>query len=262
MDRLEERLKRLKRENKLGLMTHVIVGYPDLDKTADIIQAMDRSGVDLIELQIPFSDPLADGPTIMRACEVALENGSTVRDAFNLATQLSDKISVPLLFMAYFNTVFKYGVERFCRDAAKAGVCGLIIPDIPVEEDREEGFSEQCSRYKLANIRVISPVSTKERIIKNAKMGTGFVYCTARQGITGTEKGLDIKVIKYLDTVKKNFRIPLALGFGISSKKDVDLVRGHTDIVVLGSAIVELIGSSDKDKIGKNVTEFIKGLGV
>lgn len=225
----------------MKLMTHVVVGYPSLRETEDLVLLMDKVGVDYIELQIPFSDPLADGPTIMKACEASLGNGTKVAEAFLLARKLSGKIKTPLLFMAYFNIVFSYGVEKFCQDSKEAGIKGLIVPDFPLEEERTEHFNGILKKYDLLNIKVLSPASTEARIKLNAKVGTGFVYCTARQGITGAEKGFDSNVIKYLKTVRKYFKIPIALGFGISKREHVRQIEGLADMAVVGSAILDII---------------------
>ena len=246
----------------MKLMTHVVVGYPSLAATEHIVRIMDSLNVSYIELQIPFSDPLADGPTIMKACEESLAHGTRVSDAFVLAKKLSKEVKAKLLFMAYFNTVFTYGVEQFCKDAKATGITGLIVPDMPIEEEGNEHFSKNCERYGLDNIRVLSPVSTKQRIQKNAKVGTGFVYCTARQGITGVGKTLDPKVIDYLKLVKKEFSLPLAVGFGISKKEHIDVLKGVADIAVVGSALIDVINRSNKETTEKNVKAFIEKLDV
>src|SRR3989338_7466936 len=175
MNKIDQKLAQLAKEKRLGLMTHVIVGYPSIPQTLEIVQEMERAGVDFVELQIPFSDPLADGPTIMKACEVALARGTKVSDAFVVMKKLSQEVVIPLLFMAYYNTVFNYGVEKFCRDAKEAGCQGLIVPDVPIEEEENEHFIAMCKKYHLFNIRVVSPSSTDERLTKNAEVSTGFV---------------------------------------------------------------------------------------
>jgi tryptophan synthase alpha subunit len=144
MNKIDQRLEILKQQKRLGLMTHVVVGYPSLESTEKIVHLMAEEKVDFIELQIPFSDPLADGPTIMRACEQSLERGTKVKDAFLLAKKMSLSVDTPLLFMAYYNTVFKYGVEKFCQDAKGAGISGLIVPDMPLEEEEGEKFGQTC----------------------------------------------------------------------------------------------------------------------
>lgn len=243
---------------KIDLMTHVVVGYPSLKETEDLVLLMDKVGVNYIELQIPFSDPLADGPTIMKASEASLKNGIRVKDAFDLARSLKSKVKTPLLFMAYFNILFAYGIEKFCKDSKEAGIAGLIVPDFPLEEEDTEHFNEALKKYGLFNIKVLSPASTEERIKMNAEVGTGFVYCTARQGITGAEKGFDQKVIKYLKTVKKHFKIPVALGFGISKKEHIQQMEGLADVAVVGSAILDII-NQEKNYLA-NVGKFLEDL--
>lgn len=262
MTKLELQLKKIKQENRVGLMTHVVIGYPTLTDTVSLVKAMAAKGVDIVELQIPFSDPLADGPTIMKACESALKAGIKVKDAFVIMQELSKAVAIPLLFMAYYNTVFHYGVEKFCRDAKKAGAAGLIVPDMPLEEEANEGFYKACKKHGLYAIHVISPASTKDRLQKNAKVADGFIYCTARQGITGAKKSLNSDLASYLKTVRTYFKIPLAVGFGISTPEHVQALRGNADIAIVGSAIIDIINKSKKDSMLKNVRDFIKSLKV
>lgn len=244
---------------RLKLMAHVVVGYPSLEATLQLVKLMDKIGVDFVELQIPFSDPLADGPTIMKASEKALENGVRVKDAFEVAKQLSKEVSVPLLFMAYYNNVFKYGVEKFCKDAKNAGISGLIVPDIPIEEEKTEHFMQNCEENNLIHIHVLSPASTDERLEKNAKVSKGFIYCTARQGITGAKNTLDPKIGEFLKRVRKFFNIPIAVGFGISSRERVNLIQEYADIAVVGSAVLDIIDANPKDYL-KKVESFLEDL--
>ncbi len=146
MNLIDKQLIKIKNENRIGLMTHMVVGFPSLDKTISLVKNMAEAGVDFVELQIPFSEPLADGPTIMGACEKALRDGFKVKDAFDVAANLSKDLEIPLLFMSYYNIVFKYGTEKFCADAKKAGISGLIVPDIPFEEEKHEHFNKFCKR--------------------------------------------------------------------------------------------------------------------
>lgn len=246
--------------NKLKLMTHVVVGYPSLEKTISLVKVMEKAGVDMVELQIPFSDPLADGPTIMKACENSLKSGTKVKDAFAVAKKLSKEVSIPLFFMAYFNTVYKYGTKNFCRDAKKAGASGLIVPDMPLEEEACEHFMEFCKKYDLCHIHVVSPASIDERLEKNAKVANGFVYVTARQGITGVREFLDPPLADFLKKVRKYFSVPIAVGFGISKKEHIEALKNQTDIAIVGSAISDVINSSKESEMEKNVSSFIKEL--
>ncbi|MBU0999792.1 tryptophan synthase subunit alpha [Patescibacteria group bacterium] len=260
MNLIDKQLKKIKKEKRLGLMTHVVVGYPSLEVTESLVKVMEAAGVDFIELQIPFSDPLADGPTIMRACEKALENGVRVVDAFELVQKLSKQIKIPLLFMAYYNTVFKYGTEKFCNDARKAGICGLVVPDIPLEEEHQEHFIKYCKKAGLKNIRVVSPISTTNRLKKNAEIASGFVYCTTRQGITGAKDKLNPNISSFLKKMKKVFRVPIAVGFGISKKEHLKQLSSLADIAVIGSAIIDIVNKSAGNTAEKDVKDFLNSL--
>lgn len=260
MNKLDKQLRIIKEKKKIGLMTHVVIGYPSLKDTIDIVKTMAENGADFVELQIPFSDPLADGPTIMRASEESLRNGTKVKDAFVVMQKLSQEVSIPLLFMAYYNTVFRYGVEKFCKDAAKAGAAGLIVPDMPIEEESNEHFFACCEKYGLIAIHVVSPASTDERLKKNAKVATGFIYATARQGITGVKNTLDPKLFVFIKRLKQHFNIPIAIGFGISQKEHIESLIGHADIAIIGSMLIDVISHSTKEAVKENVRKVLKSL--
>lgn len=260
MNLIDKQLAKIKGEKRLGLMTHLVVGYPTLKISEKLIKVMEDADADFIELQIPFSDPLADGPTIMKASEVALENGVKVKDSFTLANKMSKQIKIPLIFMAYFNTVFKYGTKKFCEDAKGVGISGLIIPDMPIEEEHEEHFIKYCRQAGLKNITVVSPASTEQRLKINAQVVKGFIYCTSRQGITGTGKELNPNMVKYLNIVKKHFKIPIAVGFGISNKEQVKALKDYADIIVTGSAVIEVINKSNNENLEENIKQFIRSL--
>lgn len=263
MNKIDQKLKEIQEKKKIGLMTHVVVGYPSLQVTVELIQLMENCGVDMVEIQIPFSDPLADGPTIMKACEQSLQKGTKVKDAFEVAKKLQEYVKIPLLFMCYYNTVFRYpsvslktsGVESFCRDAANVGISGLIVPDMPLDEEKEERFYFFANQYGLYTIQVVSPVSTEERLRKISKIANGFVYCTARQGITGARKELNTHLKRYLKIVKKYVKVPLAVGFGISQKEHVEALIGKADIAVIGSRLLDIIAKSGDHK--REVEHFL-----
>jgi tryptophan synthase alpha chain len=262
MNRIDQKLEQIRNEKKMGLMTHVVVGYPSIEQTLAVVRAMAHNGADFVELQIPFSDPLADGPTIMQACEKSLANGTKVKDAFLVMKTLSKQVSIPLLFMSYYNIVFRYGVEKFCRDAMIAGASGLIVPDMPLDEEEQEHFYAYSKKYNLHAIQVVSPASTEERLTKNAKVANGFIYCTARQGTTGAKKDLDPTVRDYLKKVKDIFPVPVAVGFGISTREHVLALRGVADIAIVGSAFIEVINNTgEKDRI-QAIKKFITDLQV
>ncbi len=262
MNKLSEKLKEIKKRKRIGLMSHVVVGYPSLRETFETVKSMAECGVDMIELQIPFSDPLADGSTIMKACEASLANGTKVSDSFKIMKELSEQIQIPFLFMSYYNIIYKYGIEKFCRDAEKAGASGLIVPDMPIDEEGEEHFFRFAREYNLFVIQVVSPASTDARLEKTAKLATGFVYCTARQGTTGAKDVMDKELTNYLERVRRFFNIPLAVGFGISKREHVKSLVGHADIAVVGSAVIDVINKSNKEDMESNIRRFISDLQV
>lgn len=239
VNKIDKRLQEVSRQGRPALMAHAVVGYPTLAATKELVQKMEKAGVDLVELQIPFSDPLADGPTIQRACEYALARGTKVADSFAVARELSQTTVLPLLFMTYYNIVYKYGVEKFCADAAKAGISGLIIPDAPLESAEYEGLMASCKKHSLHNILTLAPTSTTARIKKNAQAASGFIYCMSRQGITGVQAGFDPLLQKYLGQVRDHTKTPLAVGFGVSGVERFRAVAPHADIVVVGSAVID-----------------------
>lgn len=260
MNKIDAQMKKIKAEQRIGIMTHVIVGYPSLEETVSTVETMAKAGVDFVELQIPFSDPLADGPTIQHACEAALANGTKIADAFAAAEELSQKVDIPLLFMGYFNTVLQYGVEKFCADATKVGIAGLIIPDAPLEAAEHEGFLAACEKYDLHNIITLSPASTDERLQKNSPIASGFAYCMARQGITGVQDALSPQTANYLTRVRKHIQAPLAVGFGISQPAHIQALKGHADIAVIGSAIINILRDSPKENRQRMIKKFLKNL--
>lgn len=242
------------------LMTHIVAGYPTMKKSEEIALAMASAGVSYIEIQIPFSDPIADGPTIMQANQKALENGVTPNDCFELMKRLkknfktrrgspSSPSEVKLLFMTYFNIPFRYGLESFCKKAKQLGCYGLIIPDMPIDEEGSDHYIKICKKYKLHPVQVISPITPAERLKRIAKVASGFVYCVAHTGTTGESTKLNSKLGKYLDRVRKHIKVPIALGFGISNKKQVKAVLKKADIAVIGSKIINLYKNSKGDKI-------------
>ena len=229
-------------ENKL--MTHIVAGYPTMKKCEERAMEFARKGVEFIEIQIPFSDPVADGPVIMKACEQSLNNGTKVKDCFKLMKKLSvgfekEGLKTSLLFMTYFNIAHKYGVQKFCKDSKQAGAYGLIIPDIPLNEETSEGYIKSCEENNLNPIQVISTITPEERLEKISKVARGFVYCVSRYGTTGAKSELNPKLKSYLDKARKFINLPLAVGFGISSRAQIDAVHKHSEIAVIGSALIE-----------------------
>jgi tryptophan synthase alpha chain len=258
MRTIADQLAIAKKQKKIALMTHVVAGYPSIAETIQIVKEMERAGVDLIEIQIPFSDPLADGPVIMAANDHALAQGMITEKAFDLMQTLSTKVKIPLLFMGYFNTVFHYGTKQFCQQAAAAGAQGLIIPDVPYDEEGHEGFIAACKKVGLAQIRVLSPTSTPERIKANCQIAQSFIYCTAHAGITGTKSELSPATKKYLASVRRHTNLPLAVGFGISQPAQVKALIGSADIAVIGSAVIQEIAQNGVGSVHAFVSKLVK----
>lgn len=252
-----------------AIMTHVVVGYPSLDESIDIVKAMVDGGARFVELQIPFSDPMADGPTIMAANEASLAAGTKVEHCFRAVEKLRAEVQVPLLFMSYFNILFRYGrtgakpelaVRRFCKDAAAAGVSGLIVPDVPPEEN-SEGYWSASQECGLIPIPIVSPVSTSERLdLLREVVPTGFVYCTSTTGTTGARGDLPSGLGFYLKRVRGHFKRPLAVGFGISTPEQVRALGRYAEIAVVGSATIDLITKTDKRFRAREVKKFVSSL--
>lgn len=243
----------------MKLMTHIVAGYPTISESEKIAMAMYESGASFIEIQMPFSDPIADGPTIMDANEIALKNGMTTRKCLDLVKKLKKKIKIPMLIMTYFNIAFNYGLEKFCKDFSNAGVYGLIIPDIPIDEEKHENYMCFCKKYGLHPIQVISPITQAARLKTISRVASGFVYCVSTYGTTGTRKKLNPKLEKYLKKVKKYIKLPLAVGFGISTKEQAELAGKKADIVVIGSKIIDLYNKAETNKITA-VKNFLKAV--
>ena len=251
-----------KKRKTLTLMTHVVVGYPSLQESEEIVCAMVEAGVSLVELQIPFSDPMADGPTIMKANEHALSLGVTTEDCFLFAERLSKRVSVPLLFMSYYNKLFSYrgGIEAFLKRAKQSGITGLIVPDIPPEET-SDGYWTLSKKHGITPVPIVSPVSDSSRLKRISKIATsGFVYCVSTTGTTGARTELPKELKSYLTQMRKVFKVPLALGFGISTPEHIQAIGKHADIAVIGSATIDLIEKTPKQERISKVKEFISSM--
>jgi tryptophan synthase alpha chain len=241
-------------DKKILLMTHIVLGYPSLETNRQVIEQMVANGVDLLEMQIPFSEPMADGPVIVKANQEALEHGITVRRCLDFAREITAAHAIPFLFMTYYNIIFKFGVEEFFREAKEIGIRGFIIPDLPPEEG--EDFFALSRRYGIAAILIYAPTSTPERMRELARYSRGFIYCAARKGVTGKQTDFDASFNDYMRTCRENTDLPLAVGFGISSKEDVDYLTGKADIAVIGTRTINLVNEQGVAAVGP----FIAGL--
>ncbi|MBK5201075.1 MAG: tryptophan synthase subunit alpha [Spirochaetaceae bacterium] len=225
--------------NGKAFIPFITVGDPNIEISEELILALENSGADLIELGIPFSDPTAEGPTIMEASKRALDKGITTDDIFNLVARVRKKSSVALAFMTYANVIFSYGIERFAQKAASLEIDAIILPDVPYEEKDE--FYIPFKKYDIDVIAMITPTSN-ERVNKIAKEATGFVYCVSSLGVTGTRNTISLDISGLINQVKTvNPNIPCAIGFGISNKEQAIKMAKISDGVIIGSAIVKLI---------------------
>jgi len=222
------------------LMAHFVAGYPTVSDSLSVAEGLIAGGAHIIELQIPFSDPLADGPTIMVASEEAIRNGAHISDAFTLAEKLSVG-GAPIVIMSYINPIFRYGIRLFVEAAQKAGVSGLIVPDAPFDTDEGKLLLEETKRCNIHLILVTSPGVSRERLEVLAPHATGFVYCTSRQGVTGADSKFATDLETYMNDMREIFKLPVGLGFGIKTREDVLDASKLADIVIAGSVFVETV---------------------
>jgi tryptophan synthase alpha chain len=239
-----------------ALIAFITVGYPTLEATLEAVPLLEKCGVDMVELGIPFSDPLADGITIQQASQKALQNGITPAACLEAARLIRQKTDLPLLFMTYYNPVLCYGPDLFCADSFRAGIDGLIVPDLPLEE---AGLLEEITcRNNLDLIYLIAPTSPEDRIRQAAQRSRGFIYLVSVTGVTGMRKDLPEGSAGFAARVKRFSDKPLCMGFGISTPQQAALVAGSVDGVIVGSSIVHLMGSQRDWKPA--VSEFVCSL--
>ena len=238
-----------------ALIPYVTVGYPSIEATLKVVPLLADSGCDIVELGIPFSDPLADGVTIQKSSFHALQNGVTPQLCLEVARELSRKVNVPLVFMTYFNPVFSYGLEKFCTACAGCGISGLIIPDLPPDEGSElEAVSQ---RQGLDLIYLLAPTSTEERIRLAAERSRGFIYLVSVTGVTGARDRLPADLEAFVTRVRKIATQPLCVGFGISTPQQASQIAQIADGVIVGSRIIQLMEKED-DFI--SLDRFVRGL--
>ena len=244
------------RPGRTSLIPYVTVGYPSIEATLKVVPLLASSGCDIVELGIPFSDPLADGVTIQKASFCALENGVTPHICLEVAKELSRKVSIPLVFMTYFNPVFNYGLEEFCGNCANSGVSGLIIPDLPPDEGSE--LEAVSRRRDIDLVYLLSPTSTEERIRLVADRSRGFIYLVSVTGVTGARNSLPADLQAFVARVKQVAKQPLCVGFGISTPEQARQVADVADGVIVGSRIVQLMEAGDESMV--QLRSFMKEL--
>ncbi len=249
---LRKRLEDIKKQGKRAFIPYIMAGDPNLDETAKRLTILQNAGADAIELGVPFTDPLADGPTIQRAAERALMSGTTLKKIIGFLNDLKGQIDVPLVLMTYLNPVFRYGVEKFFKDAKEAQISGVIFPDLTVEE--ASVYKEFAKKYGVDTVFLVAPTSTPERVKKIAQASTGFVYYVSITGITGSGLNLEKSFEEHINFVK-SFGKPVCVGFGVSKAEEAKYIAKFADGVIVGSAIVKAFHEKP-DK----AFEFIKSL--
>jgi tryptophan synthase alpha chain len=236
---LEQYLRDRRQKQEILLMTHLVLGHPHFDTSLRLVESMVHAGVDLIELQIPFSEPIADGPVILRANQEALNAGATVERCFEVATEVARRFDIPFLFMSYYNVLFRRGVDQFVQRMQDAGLRGAIVPDLPPEE--ASTYLAAMKEASLSPIFIYAPNTKPARLATIAEHASGFVYCVARKGVTGTDTAFSADLAGYLERARAATSLPLAVGFGVKEKEDVDFLRGKADIAVVGSETLRVL---------------------
>lgn len=255
MNRIKSTFKALKNDHKTAHISFLTAGDPDVKSSLELVKALIEGGSDIVEIGVPFSDPLADGPVIQAAANRALNAGITVDQVFELVVKCREITEKPLLFLMYINTLIVYGKERFIKRCKEVGIDGLIIPDLPYEE-RDEVFP-LMNQYGIELIPLIAPTS-KERVTMITSGCDGFVYCVSSMGVTGRTSEFHVDIDAYIEDVRSQTDLPIAIGFGITSNEDVKRFEKIADGVIVGSAIVKTIETSKGDP--KVVKEFVTKL--
>ena len=251
---LETYIRKRLEEKEILLMTHIVIGYPSFEKSMETVEEMVAAGVDLMELQIPFSEPMADGPVILHANQESLARGATVERCLAFAEEASRRFDIPFLFMSYYNILFKYGEARFTATMAERGLRGAIVPDLPPEEG--SGYLAAMKANALDPVFIYAPTTPDARMEKIDALASGFIYCVARKGVTGKETKFSADLEAYLARCRKGTRLPLAVGFGLKERADIDFLRGKADIAVVGSQTIRLVNSEGVGAVGP----FIRSL--
>lgn len=258
-NRIKKTFENLQLNNKKGIILYLTTGIPNNETTAELALELFNSGADIIELGIPFSDPLADGVTIQQSSQKALEKGVNVDTCFDVCKMIRNKNkNNPIVLMGYYNPILQYGLDEFVTNAKSCGVDGIIVPDLPLEESLI--LLDKCSSNDIKLIYLIAPTTSTERIKEICKYGNGFLYCVSVAGITGARSTLSNEGIDLVKAVKLHTTVPVALGFGISTKKQLTEVNEHADAGIIGSALVNIISNSDESTVVHNATNFLKEL--
>lgn len=243
--RISRKFLSLKKQNNKAFIAYIMAGDPSIRRTKEMVGILEDCGVDIIELGVPFSDPLADGPTIQAAAQRALEDGTTLHTVIDLVGDLRKTTQIPIILMTYYNPIFKYGEKKFVEAACSAGVDGIIVPDLPPDE--AEGMMKLTKRKPLDLIFLLAPTSTEDRIKKIGQASRGFIYYVSITGITGSKLSLDPAIESHMNHIRSVSDTPVAVGFGIATPDEASLIARFADGVIIGSAIVKKVNEPDEE---------------
>ena len=252
---LEQYIKDKKKDKEILLMTHIVLGYPSFAINRKVIEQMVENGVDCIEMQIPFSEPMADGPVILKANQESIANGTTVADCISFGGEMATAYDIPFLYMTYYNIIYKYGEERFLEAARKNNIAGLIIPDLPPEEGAD--FCKMARQKGIDLILIFAPTSSEQRMKTLDTCASGFIYCTARRGVTGRQSEFGADFASYLERCRKATSRPLAVGFGIQQRSDILELTGKADMAVVGSKTITLVDEHGPEAVAPFIKELL-----
>jgi tryptophan synthase alpha chain len=242
-------------EKNILIMTHIVVGYPSLEDSYELVREMVAAGVHLIELQIPFSEPIADGPVIMRANQEALERHVNCEDVLEFAERVGREFDIAFIIMTYLNIPFVYGFDKFASRLKQAGIKGVIVPDLPIEEDLE--FRACLESKNISLIPLVAPTTSRDRIEQIVNNRSGFVYCVARKGVTGAETDFSGQIADYLQQVGSCTDLPRAVGFGIKDRCDVEGLIGQAEIAVIGSQSLRVFDKEGTSGVARFLRELV-----
>ena len=258
-DRIKEKFEAIRRENRPGLIVYITTGFPDLEATLELVPALAEAGADGIELSIPFSDPLADGPVIQESSYLALKGGVKPDDCLEVVAQVRDRVpDIPLILMTYYNPVYTYGLERFAQRVSDCGIDGVIPVDLPAEEAGP--LCEECRPRGVHIVPLLAPTSTEESIKMAADIGSGFIYCVSLTGITGARDQVSQQGLELIRRVRQHTALPLALGFGISRREHVETVCQEAEAAAVGSALIRTMLESPRDHLVARASRLVAEL--
>jgi len=255
-NRIDNVFNKLRSNGQKALISFITCGYPSIDGYMKLFDVLEKNGADIIEIGIPFSDPLADGPVIQATSKIALENGISTDTVIDTIVKIRSKSNIPIVVLTYFNTVYRYGIDKFLKRASSAGVDGLIIADLPLEEFYN--YRLFLNNSSIDKIMLASLTSSKERLYKISNICKGFLYCVAVKGVTGIRDGISSEVKDFLVKLRSITNLPLALGFGISNPEQINEVKKYCDAIIIGSKILSLLLDADDFNKGlSKVEEFM-----